>query len=260
MSGPGQYEHGTFCWHELRTTSEAGAKEFYHQLFGWEIEDHDMGERGTYVIFKHGGRQMAGMFENRGPQAEGVPPHWGSYVAVDSVDEAVEHAQRLGGGLTFGPHDVFDIGRMAMLTDPQGAPFAVWREKRDPKAPLLQPAAGAFCWDELAARDSDAARDFYSELFRWEPTVHDMPTGAYTIFRRGDRMFGGMLAMTEEWGEMPSHWMCYVMSSDIAGSTEAVRRLGGTVCYGPFEAPTVGHIAVCSDPQGAAFSMIEFTS
>jgi hypothetical protein len=260
MSGPKRNEHGAFCWHELRTTSESGAKEFYTQLFGWETEDHDMGDRGTYVIFKHLGHELGGMFENRGPQAEGVPPHWGAYVAVDDVDQAIGQAQQLGGSVVFGPHDVFDIGRMAMLSDPQGAHFAIWTEKRAPDAPAIEFAPGVICWDELAARDVDTARDFYTKLFRWETATKQTPGGTYTMFCRGERMHGGMLGMTEEWGDMPSHWMCYVMAADVGARAEQVKQLGGTVCHGPFEVPTVGHIAVCTDPQGAAFSMIQFTT
>ena len=46
--------HGAFSWCELMTPDPEGAKRFYGTLFGWTLEDMDMG-RGTYTVVKAGG-------------------------------------------------------------------------------------------------------------------------------------------------------------------------------------------------------------
>jgi len=52
-----------------------------------------------------------------------VPPHWAIYMAVDDVDAKVEEAVGLGSTLVVPAMDVPTVGRMALMSDPQGAHF-----------------------------------------------------------------------------------------------------------------------------------------
>ena len=116
-------EPGSFCWNELYTTDPERAADFYTGLLGWtkDVLHRDFGD---YVIFNFGGRMAAGMMKI--PKEWGpVPPHWLVYFAVDDCDETVEKAKRLGANVTVPPTDIPEVGRFAMLTDPQGAGFAV---------------------------------------------------------------------------------------------------------------------------------------
>ena len=56
---------GMFCWNELATRDPDAAKAFYSGLFGWTIEDADIGHMGTYTTYKNGDRRAAGMFKIR---------------------------------------------------------------------------------------------------------------------------------------------------------------------------------------------------
>jgi uncharacterized protein len=53
-----QMEHapGSFCWIELATTDGPAAKQFYSELFGWEIQDNPMGPGMVYTMLKLNGK------------------------------------------------------------------------------------------------------------------------------------------------------------------------------------------------------------
>jgi predicted enzyme related to lactoylglutathione lyase len=116
-------EPGAFCWNELYTTDPNKAADFYRGLFGWTKDARHM-DYGEYVIFNQGGRQMCGMMQI--PKEWGpVPPHWLVYFAVDDCDASVAKATSLGAKAMMPPMDIENVGRFAMLTDPEGAGFAV---------------------------------------------------------------------------------------------------------------------------------------
>lgn len=122
--GDGEAAVGEFSWHELMTTDYEAAFSFYRALFGWEqIEAHDMGPMGVYLIFGQAGRQVGGMF-NR-PAGDAPPPAWLHYVRVPNVDEAAARVTAGGGRILMGPHDVPGGSRIVQCLDPQGAAFAL---------------------------------------------------------------------------------------------------------------------------------------
>jgi uncharacterized protein len=112
-------ESGTLTWNELITTDPAAAK-FYEQVLGVTTSTMDMGT-GAYTLF-HVGDQMVG--GSTPPPMEGVPNHWHVYFAVDDADATAAKAAELGGSVMVAPFDS-PVGRMAVLTDPQGAVFSI---------------------------------------------------------------------------------------------------------------------------------------
>jgi uncharacterized protein len=112
-------ESGTLTWNELITTDPAAAK-FYEQVLGVTTSTMDMGT-GAYTLF-HVGDQMVG--GSTPPPMEGVPNHWHVYFAVDDADATAAKATELGGSVMVAPFDS-PVGRMAVLTDPQGAVFSI---------------------------------------------------------------------------------------------------------------------------------------
>ncbi len=116
-----------FCWNELLTRDVAGAKAFYKKLMGWDAQDHDMGPF-VYTVFKQGEDMVGGMMAMPDDMPETVPPHWFSYIAVDSVDDEVTRVAECGGSVLKGPWDVGDFGRMAIIQDATGAAFALWQD------------------------------------------------------------------------------------------------------------------------------------
>lgn len=119
---------GEVCWNELATTDHEAALRFYSELFGWSLmESMDMGPMGSYLIYGKGGAPLGGMFRK---PAEMPVAAWVYYVHVDGLDAAIERATSRGAKLVHGPVEVPGGDRIAQLTDPQGAFFALHGAKK----------------------------------------------------------------------------------------------------------------------------------
>jgi len=251
------YPHGTFAWVDLATTDQAGAKAFYQSLFGWEANDLPIGEDMTYTMFTLRDRNVAAVSQLSDElQSQGVPPHWSSYVSVTDADQTAAKAAELGGTLMVEPMDVFEEGRMAFIQDPTGAAVGLWQPKNHIGAQIVN-EPGSLCWNELATRDTATGQDFYCQLFDWTSETQEMATGPYTVFKNGEAFAGGMLQMTEEWGEIPPYWMVYFAVDDCDASAQKIRELGGAIHVEPMDIPDVGRFAVASDPQGGHFTIMK---
>jgi predicted enzyme related to lactoylglutathione lyase len=117
---------GTFCWADLITPDPERAKQFYSGLFGWQLT---VGQNDTsdYLHIKNGDKFIGGIPHPR-HQGSNSPPHWLSYFYVADVDEAAKKAQGLGGKIYGPPMNIEGAGRMAILADPQGAAFALFKD------------------------------------------------------------------------------------------------------------------------------------
>lgn len=248
---------GTFCWVELGTTDQAAAKKFYSELFGWGINDMPMGPDSFYTMLQLRGKDVAALCQLNPEQlAQGVPPHWLLYIAVESADEAAKAVIAAGGKTMMEPFDVFDAGRMTVAQDPAGAVFGIWQARKHIGSQINN-ETNTFCWGELATRDTAAASAFYGQVFGWKSKTGDP---AYTEIHLGDQPFGGMLTMTAEMEGVPSHWAPYFAVDDCDAKANQAKSLGANLCMGPQDIPNVGRFAVIADPQGAVFSIIKLTS
>ena len=115
-------EPGAMCWCELATTDPAPAGRFYSELFGWKLKPSG----GGYTEFQRAGLSVGGMMEIT-PDWGRVPSHWLTYFAVAECDGTATKAQKLGAQARVPPRDVPNVGRFAVLIDPQGAHFAIIR-------------------------------------------------------------------------------------------------------------------------------------
>jgi predicted enzyme related to lactoylglutathione lyase len=117
-------ESNAVVWNELNTRDPEGARAFYGAVFGWSFEDQQF-EAGPYTTIKVGDKTVGGILDMRGRVPDEVPPHWLVYFAVEDADATVEQARGSGGEAVFGPQDMSEVGRIAVLKDPFGAVFAV---------------------------------------------------------------------------------------------------------------------------------------
>lgn len=113
-------EDGSFGWNELGTRDVPAAREFYGAVFGWSVEEQEMAGMGAYHVFKDGEHTRAGMMDITGMAPDDAPSSWLVYFTVADADAAVETTKAAGGQLVNGPVDIA-VGRLAVLTDPQGA-------------------------------------------------------------------------------------------------------------------------------------------
>jgi predicted enzyme related to lactoylglutathione lyase len=247
------YAHGVPSWVDVTSPDVDASAVFYGGLFGWEhVTGENPEETGGYGMFTKDGKLVAGIGPLQSPEQ---PPVWNTYINVDDADEVVAKAQEAGGQIAMGPIDVMDAGRMAFLIDTTGAFVGIWQPGKHHGAELVRDP-GTLGWNELATRDTEAAKAFYPAVFGWEPVAWE-GTGPYTVWNVDGESVGGLMGMDDRWPpEVPSHWMTYFMVEDADDAAAKVEELGGTVPVAPFDTPGVGRIAVLHDPHGAAFSVL----
>ena len=177
------------------------------------------------------------------------------------------------------PFDVMDAGRMAVLTDPEGAVFCVWQANRHKGAQVVN-EHGTLNFNGLNTRDVEGAKAFYWEVFGWETLTLDGGFEAWTLPGYGDhleRRDPGLRKRTEEFGadpgfvdvvasinpiagdqpDVPAHWSVTFGTDDADATAETAARLGGKVLVPPFDAPWT-RLTVIADPQGATFTASKF--
>lgn len=250
------FPRGRFVWHELMTTDLNLAARFYLKVTGWKAQASP--EDPTYHLWRVGKTPAGGLMAlPEEAKRMGAPPQWMPYVGVPDVSDTVRQAQSLGAKVYVPATDI-PPGRFATLADPQGASFSLFQPKDAGDWGSDAPKRGEFSWHELATTDWRAAWGFYQRLFGWEEAESmDMgAAGTYYMFRRAGAKAptGGMYTKPAEMPG-PPHWLCYVSVADADVAARTVKAGGGTVVNGPMDIPGGGRIAMCMDPQGAAFAV-----
>lgn len=247
--------HGRFCWFELMANDIDAAQAFYGAVLGWTTWDSGMPGMDYRLAGPRDGEGVAGMMQ---VMDDGPPPMWTGYVCVDDVDASAAAARAAGATLHREPMDIPDVGRFAIIGDPQGAIVAMLQplpKSPEPPADMLD-APGRVGWHELHARDWPAAWEFHAPLFRWakgEP--YDMgPMGLYQLFRPAglERDFGGMMTIADR----PAAWLYYFNIEGLDAAIERATAGGGALVHGPHQVPGDQWVAVLTDPDGAAFALI----
>jgi predicted enzyme related to lactoylglutathione lyase len=116
-------EPGTVVWNELMTTDSKKAAAFYKAVLPADIAK--MPGSVDYTLIKVQDQQMAGIFQimkEMGP----MPPHWFVFFTVADVDKSAKKASSLKGKISMPPQDIPNVGRFAVLQDPQGAAFGLF--------------------------------------------------------------------------------------------------------------------------------------
>ena len=114
-----------FCWVELTTHNVDGAREFYSKLFDWQVNPFDM-PGGTYQVIDTGSEPGGGIV---GLPEPGIQTGWTQYIQVDDIQDSCAKVSELGGKVWKGPFEVPEVGRLAIVCDPQGAFFGLWQKK-----------------------------------------------------------------------------------------------------------------------------------
>jgi len=247
---------GRFVWHELLTTDPKAAGAFFSKIIGWKTQP--WGTDGSYTLFVSGSRQLAGlMVLPEDAKKMGAPPNWLTYVGTTDVDETARLATSLGARVLKAPEDIPGAGRFAVLQDPQGATFGIYKSHQSPAADAA-PVVGDFSWHELATTDAKAALGFYQRLFGWEETsAMDMgEMGVYQMFGQSKqgRTLGGLFNKPSQMTGPPA-WVAYIKVPDARKTADAIKKAGAKVINGPMEVPGGDWIAQGIDQQGAMFAV-----
>ena len=244
----------SFVWYELMTSDVAAAKTFYTDVVGWQTEDMPMPGM-TYTMLSMAKTQVGGMMTLPKDACDaGMRPCWGSYIAVDDVDSAADKVQGLGGKIYAAPADIPNVGRFAVVADPQGASFNLFK----PTQPGQRPAStepGQVGWHELHTNDWPKAFGFYNAMFGWlrGDGVDMGPMGTYQLFTVGGIPVGGMF--NSPTAAAARYWLYYFNVGDIDAAAKRVTDGGGKITHGPQQVPGGSWIVQAADPQGAAFAL-----
>jgi uncharacterized protein len=251
---PGKASH--HIWYELMTSDADAAARFYGAVVGWSVLDSGQADK-TYRMWSMGDQPIGGLLSVApATSGEGMPPMWAGYLNVDDVDESVSGLTAAGGAVCMPAWDVPGVGRMAMVTDPQGAIFYVMAPIGDRPSPSFTPGApGHGGWNELHTSDWTAALAFYGKQFGWAKSEEfDMgPMGKYALFNTGGEPVGGMMNNPDI--PRPA-WLYYFNVDEIGAAKSRVEAAGGEVMTGPHQVPTGQWMIQARDPQGAMFALL----
>jgi predicted enzyme related to lactoylglutathione lyase len=253
---------GDFIWYELMTPDPDGAKAFYDKVVGWTVGEPMPGPMDYRMIERSDGGNAGGVLRLTSDMAEhGAKPIWLGYVHVRDVDAAVSATEKAGGQVYMDASDIPGVGRIAMVTDPQGAPFYLMNptppaDKPDSKSDVFSPTElQRVAWNELNTSDPEAARRFYGEQLGW--TSDDfMPMGEmgeYRFWKQNGVQIGAVCGLM---GQSRPKWRYYFRVPSIAKARDAVEQGGGKVTNGPHEVPGGDYVITGIDPQGAEFALV----
>jgi uncharacterized protein len=256
-------KQGDFIWYELMTRDADAAGDFYGKVVGWtSVASGQPGMDYRFFFAGDGSNPDEGvggyMAITDEMAAGGVQPAWVGYIAVDDVDASADSIAKAGGEIYMPPMDLENVGRMAMVADPQGAPFYIMRGRSDETSHSFAkytPKVGHGAWNELSTTDLAGAWAFYGEQFGWSKDGDlDMgPMGKYE-FIKSDVVIGALMPKMPE--APMSHWIVYFRVADIDAAVEAIKANGGNISFGPDEIPGGDFSVKAIDPQGAHFALV----
>lgn len=256
--------HGDFIWYELMTSDAYAAQNFYGALLDWTFQDGGQ-KNADYRVISAKDESVGGILPITDEMTtNGAQPCWMGYVNVDDVDASVKSIKQAGGRIRLAPWDIPEVGRVAFVTDPQGAMFYVMKPAPPPDQPdrtstafaATEPIVGHCAWNELATTDQDAVVKFYTDHFGWrqEGEMDMGPMGKYQFLHHGPGMIGAVMAKPDE---MPiSSWTYYFRVPDIDAAVETIKAKGGQITLPPTEIPGGEFQVNGIDPQGAAFALV----
>lgn len=254
---------GSFIWYELMTTDPDVATSFYGAVVGWRIsppDPHRTDGKDYRMIVRSDGGNAGGVLTIT-PDMGTMPSVWLGYLSAVDVD-ATTAAIAADGGKVYMPVTDIHVGRISMVTDPQGVPFYVMTPTPPADAPDMTSDVFAprtpqrIGWNELTTTDLASAQAFYTKHFgfAFNESMDMGPMGSYGfIDHHGVRLGGIMQRMAPE---QPVGWLYYIGVPSVNAAKAAIDANGGRVMMGPHQVPTGEWIVVALDPTGAAFAVV----
>jgi uncharacterized protein len=247
-------KQSSFVWYELLSTDVAAAKAFYGKVVGWDTQDVPM-LGVTYSLIFAGTTQVGGLMAMpKNPLDASMKPFWIGYVEVDDCDAAASTLLRLGGTVHRPPTDIPNVGRYAVIADPQGAMFNIFKPLQSGQRSISN-ASGQVGWHELHTKDWQNAFNFYSEMFGWQKGESmDMGLmGTYQLFTIDGIASGGMFDSPNV--TAAPYWLVYFNVPEIDSAVRRISDAGGKIMMGPHQVPGGNWIVGAADPQGGLFAL-----
>ena len=254
MSERETYPPGVPCWVTNLQHDVPEAEKFYAELFGGEMESGPA-DQTPYALGRLRGLDAVGI--GTLPEAH-MSPAWVVEIRTDDLAATVAAVRKAGGEVIQEEVDFSPIGKLGVFTDPVGATFCAWEGGYREGAQVVN-EPGAWSMSALQTSDPDRAARFYADVFGWETDEF----GPATMFRLPG-YFGGegsqpvprdVVAVMVPSPNTPAVWGVDFWIKDIEDAVTTIRRLGGSVITGPYDAPPAFTQAIVTDPGGAVLSL-----
>jgi len=248
MTATATFTHGKFVWFEHMSPDMPKAQAFYQAVFGWKTNPVPMGE-APYPMIEHKGQGIGGYRQAAGA----APTHWVCFISVPDVDATFNAIKAAGCRTLQSPTD-YGPGRFAAVTDPTGAPFALWKGADGDRADA--PAGtGEWFWTELWTTDEKRALDFYKRMFDYGVDTMKMTNGVYHVLTMGGVPRAGVMKGADAQGH--SMWLPFVAVADCDSTLAKALSLGAKPMVPAMEVEGVGRFCVVIDPLGAPIGVIK---
>jgi uncharacterized protein len=244
MSDPRKFE-----WYQLRTTDVAAAGEFYASLLGFEVRNSTS---GAMLYMENDAVAEISVLPERA-RLRGAPSHWVGYIGVPDVEDSARLLVERGAERLPVP-PAGGSSALAILRDPLGAIVGL-------RSPPRAPARRAVALHQSFAPNSEAAWSLYSELFGWSRAATPLlspeagPSQSFAWDATGQAV-GAMLSNADS-PHIHVQWLYYFGVPSLARALDTVLGRGGKVAASSYTLASGARIAVCDDPQGAAFALLE---
>jgi predicted enzyme related to lactoylglutathione lyase len=242
---------GAFVWHDLVTPDPAASRAFYKALFNWTFEDGKGIDPG-YTIIRHEGQPIGGIVPLKRSGADAPTAQWLAYVTVSDVDRAAGAFRDAGGRVIRDPVNARKDLRVAVVSDPQGAPIGLAS-----RGPLVEdgrvPGLNRWLWMDYVARDPATALSFYGSAIGFRNEVQETRDTFVYYLLSSDRPRAGLFL--SPWTRDTAAWLPYVRVADPAAAAARVKELGGTVVVAPQPRVRNSSLAIVLDPFGAPIAL-----
>ncbi len=117
---------------------------------------------------------------------------------------------------------------------------------------------GTPCWYELSTSDLQTAGEFYAAVLDWTIADSGMDGVTYHLATAPDGgNVAGLSPLPDTGGAPPPSWLIYFTCDDCDQASAAIASAGGHIVVEPADIPGTGRFAICADPQGAVFGLLQ---
>jgi predicted enzyme related to lactoylglutathione lyase len=240
---------GKWVWAELFTEDVSAAMRFYGEAFGWSFQAFPAPRGAGYTLALADGEPVGGMLQRGHEYQQQRGSRWLGMISVVDVAAAARYAAAHGGKVVVPPRVLAGRGEVALLADPEGAPFGVIRSSGGDPLDFLADDR-QWVWIELWAKDPKAMAQFYAGLAGYEITPQERPDGS-TGFLLASGGYTRCAVIASPAPKAAPAWLPYLRVEDVKAATAQAERAGARVVVAPNHAVRGGSVALMVDPTGA---------
>jgi len=239
---------GKFIWDDLVTSDIAAAKNFYGELLGWTFEQ---GEK--YTVIKLNNKRIGGIINIPPNPLEPHVARWIASLSVPDINQAVGVVSAHGGKIHKKPEQIGDRGWVALVSDPQGAQFAlIHTDNGDPNDGPIED--GAWLWHELWTNNPNDSAHFYKELAGYSTIVK---LDSYWILKTDSQWRAGIRTVFNK--DLEQRWVPVIKVNNVKAISTMAAQLGGRIIIERESSDSFDPVALLADPSGALFMIQEWS-